>query len=139
MSMNKELTALLESLTSNISDEELQLSLIQSDIAAKLISTRIKLEKSQAEFAEILGVTQGMISRWEQGAVNFTIKTLVSISQKLSLDLSVKLSDPLPTTEICSNNYTATGSNIIYFDKFKKSTPNASYTAYNRYEDLREM
>ncbi len=43
---------------------------------------------SQKDFAHLMGVTQGMISRWESGEYNFTIKTLTEICEKLKLDFS---------------------------------------------------
>ena len=49
---------------------------------------------TQQEFAEYMGVTQGMVSKWESREYNFTIKTLNEICQKIDLELSVSLEKP---------------------------------------------
>lgn len=46
---------------------------------------------TQQEFAEYMGVTQGMVSKWESREYNFTIKTLNDICQKVNRELSVEL------------------------------------------------
>ena len=46
---------------------------------------------TQQELAKILGVSQAMVSRWENGEENFTIATLAKISAALGL----KLQNPL--------------------------------------------
>ena len=47
----------------------------------------------QIEFAEYMGVTQGMVSKWESREYNFTIKSLNEICEKLDLELSVCLNE----------------------------------------------
>ena len=42
---------------------------------------------SQQELANRLGVTQVMISRWENGEENFTVATLAKISEALDMEL----------------------------------------------------
>ena len=49
---------------------------------------------TQQEFAEYMGVTQGMVSKWESREYNFTIKTLNEICRKIDLELSVSLEKP---------------------------------------------
>ena len=46
---------------------------------------------NQQEFAKYMGVTQGMVSKWESREYNFTIKTLNEICQKINLKLYVSL------------------------------------------------
>ncbi len=46
---------------------------------------------TQKEFAEFMGVTQGMVSKWESREYNFTIKSLNEICEKLGLDCSVEV------------------------------------------------
>lgn len=55
-----------------------------------LISAKIQLKRSalgmtQKEFARYMGVTQGMISKWESGEYNFTLLSLDNICNKLNL------------------------------------------------------
>ena len=46
---------------------------------------------TQKEFADYMGVTQGMVSKWESREYNFTIKSLNEICQKLGLSLSMTM------------------------------------------------
>ena len=47
---------------------------------------------TQKQLAEKLGVTQAMISQWENGEENFTVATLARISSALGLPLSNPIS-----------------------------------------------
>ena len=80
MERNKSLDDLLSALTEGLSDEELLLASIQSDIAAAISTARTAKGLSQQELSNALGVTQGLVSRWENGDVNFTLQTLDEIS-----------------------------------------------------------
>ncbi len=40
-----------------------------------------------------MGVTQGMVSKWESRDYNFTIRSLNEICEKLGLNLLVELED----------------------------------------------
>jgi len=64
-----------------------ELALISSKIEMK----RIDLEMSQKQFADMMGVSQGMVSKWESGDYNFTITTLNDICEKLELDFEPKI------------------------------------------------
>ena len=64
-------------------DEEWATKKTMSLIGAEIEFARVNLGKSQNEFAEFMGVTQGMVSRWESGAYNFTIETLSRIAFRL--------------------------------------------------------
>lgn len=45
---------------------------------------------SKGEFAESMGVSRGLVSRWLSGTHNFTVETLVEIESKLGIDLLFK-------------------------------------------------
>lgn len=57
-------------------------------IAAKIQLKRLDLGLNQKEFSKIMGVSQGMVSKWESGEYNFTVSTLSEICDKLELDFS---------------------------------------------------
>ncbi|CBK75268.1 Helix-turn-helix [Butyrivibrio fibrisolvens 16/4] len=46
---------------------------------------------TQKEFADFMGVTQGMVSKWESREYNFTIKSLNEICAKLGLECNVDI------------------------------------------------
>ena len=116
MATNETLDKLLDVLTSSISDNELLLSIYQSDIAAAIISKRISMNMNQTEFAKHLGVTQGLVSKWESGDSNFTLKTLVDLAQKLSLKLTVKLEEEAKQSYSSTTGHTQSSrNNVIMF------------------------
>lgn len=74
-----------------LSDVEVKTIVELAKISARIERSRIELGMTQQEFAEYMGVTQGMVSRWESREYNFTIKTLNDICQKIDLELFVSL------------------------------------------------
>lgn len=66
-------------------NEELVSEKILAIVSGRIQLRRIELGLDQKQFAKLLGVTQGMVSRWESGMYNFTITTLVNICEKLGL------------------------------------------------------
>lgn len=65
-----------------------------SKISAKITVARIDKNMTQTQFAEYMDVSQGMISKWESGDYNFTIKQLCEICEKLELTPDVEF-EPL--------------------------------------------
>ena len=83
--MKKAITKSTNWLTAGLSEEELLAKKTLAIIAADIQLKRIELGLDQKEFAKLLGVSQGMVSRWESGTHNFTITTLVSLCEKLEI------------------------------------------------------
>lgn len=63
-------------------------------ISARIERCRLELEMTQEEFAKYMGVSQGMISKWESREYNFTIRSLNEICQKLNMNFSVSIARP---------------------------------------------
>ncbi len=61
---------------------------ICSKISVNILKQRNSLGKTQKEFAEYMGVTQGMVSKWESGEYNFTISSIANILDKLNLNFN---------------------------------------------------
>lgn len=60
-------------------------------ISATITKCRIDRKMNQAEFAEHIGVSQGMVSKWESQDYNFTIESLAKICDKLKLELNIEM------------------------------------------------
>ncbi|MDO5403395.1 MAG: helix-turn-helix transcriptional regulator [Eubacteriales bacterium] len=84
-----------------LSDAEIKTTIELAKISAKIEKCRIDLEMTQKEFAEYMGVTQGMVSKWESREYNFTIRSLNEISEKLNISLGISLE-----TKCEKNDYT---------------------------------
>lgn len=63
----------------------------QAKIATTIMKNRIDRHMNQKEFAEFMGVSQSMISKWESEDYNFTIESLAKICDKLNLELEVEM------------------------------------------------
>lgn len=60
-------------------------------ISASIAKKRLQSNMTQKEFASYMCVSQGMVSRWEGGDYNFSIRTLADIAEKLNMELTVNL------------------------------------------------
>ena len=60
----------------------------QAAISSRIEMWRAEHGMTQKQFAEFVGVTQTMVSKWESGEYNFTIKTLATLSEKLDIDIN---------------------------------------------------
>lgn len=64
-----------------------------SQVTSAIIEERKRLGLDQKEFADKLGVSQSLVSEWENGNSNFTIKSLAEIADKLDICLDIKIGD----------------------------------------------
>ncbi len=81
-------------LTEGLTDAEVKTSVVLAKISASIERCRLDMGMTQKEFADFLGVTQSVISKWEGREYNFTIRTLNEICEKVNLVLSVSLDKP---------------------------------------------
>lgn len=81
-------------ISEGFSEAEVKTMVELAKISARIERCRIDMGMTQQEFAEYMGVSQGMVSKWESREYNFTIKTLNEICQKIDLELSVSLEKP---------------------------------------------
>ena len=89
MKNNSTLKGLLTSLVDGFSISKLNSIRLLSKISAKITIERTDKEMNQTEFAEFMNVSQGMVSKWESGSYNFTIKQLCDICEKLDITPNV--------------------------------------------------
>ncbi|MBR1649667.1 MAG: helix-turn-helix transcriptional regulator [Lachnospiraceae bacterium] len=78
-------------ISEGFSEAEIKTMVDLAKISARIERRRLEMQMTQKEFADYMGVTQGMVSKWEGRDYNFTIKTLNEICKKLDLDLSVSV------------------------------------------------
>lgn len=81
-------------LSEGFSEAEIKTVIELAKISAKIERARLDLGMSQNEFADFMGVTQGMVSKWESRNYNFTIRSLNEICHKLDLNLYVNIEKP---------------------------------------------
>lgn len=79
----------LKAFENYISKADIYESNIAAKIANLIIDKRLEMDMSQKQFAKFMGVSQGLISRWEDGSCNFTIKTLANIAEKLKVTVDI--------------------------------------------------
>ncbi len=93
---------LLNAFTDDLTPEEEMLSGLQSLIAAEITLKRREHGMSQKTFAEEMGVTQALVSKWESGETNFTLKTLVQIASKLGIEMNIpfKMDPPITYSKV---------------------------------------
>lgn len=80
--------------TEGLSDAEVKTIVELAKISARIERSRLEMGMTQHEFAKYMGVTQGMVSKWESRDYNFTIRSLNEICQKMDLVFSVSLDKP---------------------------------------------
>lgn len=78
-------------LLENLNQEDIIEARELAKISTQISQIRIGKNMNQEQFATYLGVSQGMVSRWESDDYNFTIKTLAKLSVKLDLKLEISL------------------------------------------------
>jgi len=79
-------------LVDELTDDERRAAEYIAAIAVSIQQERRSQGLTQKEFASRLGVSQTMVSQWENGEKNFTVATLVKISLALGLPLCNPLS-----------------------------------------------
>lgn len=78
-------------ITEGISKSEVKTIIELAKISAQIERCRVDMGFTQQEFAKYMGVSQGMVSKWESRDYNFTIKSLNEICEKIDLELFVSM------------------------------------------------
>jgi DNA-binding transcriptional regulator YiaG len=82
-------------LTQSLTAEEIAETRIRAQIAMVLQDFRREHEYSQKDLAKLLGITQGLLSRWENAEENLTINTLARISLVTGAVVTVNAPDKI--------------------------------------------
>lgn len=94
--IDKNLERLAEGLAPYITRGELNAALALGEISSTIRLKRDSLNMNQKEFAKMMGVSQSMVSKWENGEYNFSIENLANICDKLDLSFDISLIDADP-------------------------------------------
>lgn len=94
--MSQGMNDLLTNLSDSFSTEDMMLASMEASVCGEIIAQRIKRGMTQKEFAEFMGVSQGMVSKWEKGDYNFTFQSFVRIAFKLGLSIQSPLVPTIP-------------------------------------------
>lgn len=90
--MKNKVNQLAETISQTLSSSDIAAAKQLAKISSVILANRLERGMNQKQFAEFVGVSQGMISKWESGEYNFTVETLANICEKLNLDFDVNLS-----------------------------------------------
>lgn len=110
------LSDLGHALAKTMSKSDLKEVAIKLELADTIRQKRLEKRMNQSQFSKFMGVTQPMVSKWESGEYNFTIQTLLEISNKLKMDFI----NPL-------KNYKE---NVIQFEKLQSK----DHYFYNKWD-----
>ena len=91
MNKGNGLQRLAELLAENLSGADIIEGRELGKISTQISRWRVNQNMTQKEFAEFMGVTQGMVSKWESKDYNFTIASLAQIADKTGMKLEVSL------------------------------------------------
>ena len=78
-------------LFSDLTPAEMKTACLMGAVSAELINKRHQMGMTQNDFADFLGVSQGMVSKWEKPGYNFTISALVNLFEKIDVNFDVVL------------------------------------------------
>lgn len=131
MNKKNDISDLLSALSNNLSTEDLRFADIASGLASQITSRRIELGLTQKEFAEKIGKSQAMISKWENADCNFQIKTLIEISQNLELPLTIAFKQPDTRTYFISPALSVTAATLNKY--FGAQSPTINWVVENEH------
>lgn len=124
--------SLFSALADNLSAEALCLASLQGIIAAEISLKRLELGLNQKQFAKFMGVSQGLVSRWESGETNFTLSTLVDIASKLDIKMQCPFVTAPPPV------YRTAKPKVISFSDYT-NTWSSFRSESGRYENAEEL
>lgn len=78
-------------------------------VSAAIENKRYELNMTQKEFAEKIGVTQGMVSKLESAEYNITIDKLIELFEMLDIEYNINIAG-----KACVNNQENTFNGIKY-------------------------
>lgn len=108
-------------LSQYISKSDVYAATVIAKVSMFIYKYRRDKKMTQKAFAELMGVTQAMVSKWESANYNFTIETIAQISEKLNFTFDIEF---IPESEYLlnanNNKYESVAVNKTWQIKNKK-------------------
>ena len=103
---------------------------LKANIAIAIHNKRVSMNMNQQEFAELNGVSQTMVSKWESGDYNFTVSNLRRILSSLDMEFVLKDKAKPETlhvsqTESANKWKTASSGGAVFYGYAMAASPNA--------------
>lgn len=80
---------LLSLFEDTLQPDDIMCAKVTTQASRYITKERLRLNMNQKEFANHLHTTQSLVSRWESGKYNFSLKKLSEISVLLDMDLHI--------------------------------------------------
>lgn len=90
-----------EFISNYISKSDIYAASVIAKVSAFIINYRYKTGMTQKEFAEFMGITQGMVSKWESAEYNFSVESIAKIAEKLGVTFDILFT---PENEYLANS-----------------------------------
>ncbi|MBQ9461635.1 MAG: helix-turn-helix transcriptional regulator [Clostridia bacterium] len=130
---------LVDALVPEIGAEDLMLASLQAMVSSEITVRRQQLNLTQKDFAKMLNVSQSLVSRWENGDENFTLKTLVDIASKLNITMQSPFKLSPAKAQYFNNGKVAVLNSLKTYQPSGHYLPLNDYAAADVEDDLKEM
>lgn len=78
----------------SLKPEDILTAKLMAQVSTSITKERLKLRMNQKDFAQHIHASQSLVSRWEHGDYNFSIRKIAEIASSLNLDVSVNFHVP---------------------------------------------
>ena len=126
---------LLEMFSDVLDPADVLTSKLMAQISSAITGERLRLRMSQEKFADHIGVAQSLVSRWEHGNYNFSIRKLSEIAVKLNLDVNLSINPHITKPQKIVHLKESCGAKVIEFVPRDSKPDNVFHIA----EQLEEM
>lgn len=99
--MNTTQNEMFDFLSNYLSKSDIYASKAIAKISMFIFQKRRELGMTQKAFAKMMGVTQGMVSKWESAEYNFTVENIAQIAEKLNVTFDIEFA---PESEYLNNH-----------------------------------
>ena len=119
--MNTVNSKMLDLLSEYTSRSDIYAAKAIAKISMSIFNQRKELKMTQKQFAKLMGVSQGMVSKWESAEYNFTIETIAQIAERLNMVFEIELK---PESEYLRNINNSTYSIQRLTNRWKETAGN---------------